>query len=370
MFKWSWPNRVGQRDASRTAFIRSYDAPPNFTFPEKFDLSDNSLLLSESIRTGSSITVLLYWTSEERMRALEPSVLKILGIGNPGTLGQLVQIRTPSMPKWTENPAKLGKVLIGLAALFGAMSAIRDYFSEWFVAPDVVIFTGNTATHNFHAGDPIDLPLVVRNEAQLGHADVHMKSAQLIPGEGGEAVKLGFDISELPQLQAGQQNTDVHIRGSAPGNRTPLRQDFSLTVDGDTKEGFFRRTRKARTPAFAVEVWPDHGYHVDVNKRSDSIALIHIDIWPGLASKSGLHWHFEFTSEVPLETIVPQSGAVLEGSPVRAVSSSKTSGKVSLLTGELEAFHPYAYEVSLVFQRPLTEAEWGYLRSSIKVRFQ
>jgi hypothetical protein len=369
MFKWSWPSRVGQRDASRNAYIRSYDASPDFIFPEKFDLSDNGLLLTESIRTGSGITVLLYWTSEERMHALEPAVLKILGICNPSTLGHLVQIRMPAMPKWTENP---GKWLLTAAALFGAMSVVRDNFTDLFAAPDVVIFTGNTAASNFHTGDPIDLPLVVRNEAQLGHADIHLKSAQLTPDNGGGAVKLGFDISELPGLQAGQQIPDVHIRGLAPGIRTPQPQIFSLTVDADTKEGFFRRTRKAAIRTFTVKVWPDHGYGIQVNKTSDSIARVHIDLWPGLASTSGLHGQFVFNSVVPLENdgIVPLSGTVLEGSPILAGSSSKTLGKVSLQTGTLQAFHGYPYEVSLVFQRPLTKEEWDYLRSSIKVAFE
>jgi hypothetical protein len=179
-------------------------------------------------------------------------------------------------------------------------------------------------------------------------------------------------MSELPQLEAGQQNPDVHIRGSAPGIRTSQPQVFLLNVDADTKEGFFRRTRKAVTRPFALKVWPDHGYDVKIDKTNDFIARVHIDLWPGLASTLGLRGQFTFNSVVPIgaKGIVPHSGTVLDGSPILDTSSSGTLGKVLLQTGTLQAFHGYPYEVSLVFQRPLTKEEWDLLQSSIKVAFE
>jgi hypothetical protein len=88
--------RSAQRAPCQTAFVKRYEASLDFTFPEKFDLSRHNLLLLESIRSGKDTAVLLYWTSEERSRALEPVVEKALGISCAQVIGEVVQVLTPN----------------------------------------------------------------------------------------------------------------------------------------------------------------------------------------------------------------------------------------------------------------------------------
>ena len=99
-----WTIRSAQRESCQTAYVKKYEASPDFTFPEEFDLSIHNLLLSESIRNLT--TVFLYWTSEARSQSQEPVVGKILGLRNGRVVGEVVQVLTPSRPKWAENPVK------------------------------------------------------------------------------------------------------------------------------------------------------------------------------------------------------------------------------------------------------------------------
>jgi hypothetical protein len=82
-----------------------------------------------------------------------------------------VEVLAPSLPKWTENPVRWGRWLVSAAALFGAMSIIQAHFTELFAPPNVIIFAGNAAPANIHTTDPVDIPIVVRNQARLGQDD-------------------------------------------------------------------------------------------------------------------------------------------------------------------------------------------------------
>jgi hypothetical protein len=194
-----WTIRSKQRESCQTAYVKQYEASSDFTFPEEFDLSAHNILLSESIRTGSATTVLLYWISKARSQAQEPVVAKILGLRNGQVVGEVIQVLAPRMPKWTENPVKWGNWIVGAAALFGALTVIRDNFTELFARPNVVIFAANSAVKNFHVGDPLDIPLVVRNQARLGQVEVSLTDVHLQPSDGvGSPNTLKFDTSQVP----------------------------------------------------------------------------------------------------------------------------------------------------------------------------
>ena len=363
--------RSEHRLPSQSAFVKRYEAPPDFTFPENFDLAKHNLLLLESIRCGRQVAVLLYWASEERARALEPVVEKALGVSDAEVIGQVVQVLTPTMPKWTENPVKWGKWLVSVAALVGALSIIRDYFTELFGWPNVVIFAGNSAAANFHAGDPLDIPLVVRNEARLGQASVHLDAVRLNPMEGpGSPDTLHTDIAEVPQLQAGQ-NAEVRITGISPTPHDPRPQRYALEVQAKAKEGFFWRARKVSYRQVIITFWPDRSTEIQVVQTSPSTARVEITLKPGLASNAGLRGQLTFTSVAPPEAngIALMSGAVATEAPIIAANPTGIVAKVQFQTSSLQPFRRYSYRVSIAFRRPLTNLEWTSLRSSMKVTF-
>jgi hypothetical protein len=363
--------RSAQRAPCQTAFVKRYEASLDFTFPEKFDLSRHNLLLLESIRSGKDTSVLLYWTSEERSRALEPVVEKALGISCAQVIGEVVEVLTPTMPKWTENPIKWGKWLVSASALFGAFSVIRDHFTELFAPPDVIIFAGNSAATNFHTGEPLDIPLVVRNEARLGQADVHLDDVRLEPMDAKvSASTLEFNISEVPQLQAGQNNVDVHITGKSPTLHDPQPQRYALKVEGSAKEGFFLPTRKATSRPFIVTFWPDRSTEVQVVQIHPNVARVVVTLQSGM-SAAGLRGQVTFVSAIPPAAggIVLMAGATALGAPIVVSDKDGSYAKVQFQTSSLQAFTRYSYGISIGFGRPLTELEWQSLRSSVTVTF-
>lgn len=364
--------RTAQRDAARTAFVKRYHAPPEFSFPKDFDLSRHDLLLCESIHVGTETAVLLYWVSAERAAVMEPTVLRALQLAKPEALGQVTGVRTPQMPRFFENA---GKVAVLITSLFGVLSAFRDNFTEYFAAPDVVIFAGNPAPANLHAGDPIDIPIVVRNQARVGQADVHMLSAQLAPapGSSGNLAKpasLNFDIDQVTQVQAGQ-NANVHLKGASPTLLDAHPTIFLLDVDASASEGSFRCRRKASYHPFPITLWPDRYSETQVVQMDPAAAGINVVLGVGAASPSGLNVQILFTSpaEVAPGDIVLMHGVRATSGPLVVPGPTGFLAKVEFQTGPLQPFHKYSYAVSIAFTRPLTEVEWNALRSSLRVRF-
>jgi hypothetical protein len=365
--------RTVQRDSCRTAYVTSYEAPQDFTFPEEFDLPSHDLLFTESIRSQQQTLVFLYWVSEERARAQEPVVEKALGINNAKVVGQVVQVLAPKMPKWTENPIKWGKWVVSAAALFGAMTVVRDNFTELFGSPDVVIFASNSAAADFHAGDQLDIPLVVRNQSRLGQADVHLESARLTPLDPtATSSTLQFNISEVPQLQAGQ-NAEVHMTGTSPFLHNSQPQKFRLDVSARAKEGLFWFTRNADYHAFTVTSWPDRSTEIRLERISPAIARVQITLRSGVPVGAGLRGQLTFSSAVPPEedgiVLMEKQGVTSMGGPIVATGPTGSIAKVQFQTGPLQSFRRYSYAVSISFGRSLTEAEWNSLRSSLEVTF-
>jgi hypothetical protein len=362
--------RSAQRGPSQTAYVKRYEASADFIFPDDFDLSDHNLLLAESIRSEEHTVVFLYWTSEARARAQEPVVQKALDLSNVQIVGEVVQVKTPEMPKWTENPKKWGQWLLSIAALFGAFSVIRDHFTGLLAVPDVVLFAGNAAPTNFHAGDPMNIPLEIHNQARLGQADVHLTTAQLRSlDEITSADRLQIDITQLP-VEAGQ-TAEVHITGTLPRPRDSRLHRYAVDVKGGAKEGFIIPRMEAAYRPFVITLWPDSSSEAHVVSISPSIARVEIKLSPGVAFTSGLRGQLTFASMVPPETdgIVLMPGATPIEKPIVGKGPTTYEGKLTLQTGPLQPFRGYSYAVSIAFQRPLTDLEWSSFRSSVKVFF-
>jgi hypothetical protein len=363
--------RTAQRGPCQTAYVKRYRAPSNFTFPENFDLLHHNLLLSESIRGEQHTAILLYWISEERARAQEPVVEKALGLSHAESVGEVIEVLTPITPKWIENPVKWGKWVISAAALIGAMSILQDHFTELFASPDVVVFAGNTATGNVHIGDPLDIPMVIRNQSPLGQADVRLQDVRLLSMDTkASAHELGFDISQIPQLQAGQ-NADVHIIGVSPSSHITKPTSFLLEVQAAGKEGFFRRWRQAVSRPVKVTFWPDRSFETRIVQISPSVASIEITLHVGVAVANGLRGQLTFASAVPPETggIVLMPNATTTGAPIVITVPTGSLAKLQFQTSALQPFHSYTYAISVAFQRDLTQQEWSSLGSSTKAIF-
>jgi hypothetical protein len=360
--------RTKQRESCRTAFVKQYDVPIDYSFPGDFDLSKNSILFAESIRGTHNSFLFLYWSSAERALALEPKVEKDLGTTNGRVVGYIVQILTPQKPKWLESPAKWGQWLVTVAAIFGALSVIQDHFTDLFGRPHVVIFASDKATRNFHAGDLTDFPIEFRNQATFGHVDVHIDKVQFRPSErSAPSVPVQFSVSDLPQIQAGQCS-EIHLSGSPAGVRDSKLQHYILAIQATAKEGTFWPSAKVDSIPFEVTLWPDRMDEFQVTRVAPNVVRVEIKVGSGIALDKGLRGQLTQTS-----TAAPESGGIIltgatsGGDPIVAASPSEFSVKVQFQTPQLQPFRPTSVTVTLAFQGPLTETQWNQLQASTKV---
>lgn len=370
----NWTIGGSQRQECRAAYVKRYEAGPEFTFPKDFDPSRYNLLLCESMRTGEHTTVFLYWMSEERACAQEPLVKKILGITSTEAIGPIVEVLTPRMPKFIESPSRWGKWLLSAAALFGAISVIRDHFTELFYPPNVVIFASNPAVSNYRFGDPVDVPMTVRNVAPLGQANVHLRTVRLKPVAGsGNAQSLQSDITDLPQLQPGQ-NAEVHVSGPSPreNNNGSEPEQYALELDADAKEGVFLPKRRATYRPFVISFWPDQTWSAEFDEMSPRVAQIKITLRSGINNANGLHGQITFKSAVAPDPngfgLPPGTKAI--GSPIIASDLASSIAKIEFQTQPLQSFHSYRYLFSVAFEHELTVAELKSLESSVRVEFE
>lgn len=363
--------RTAERETCKTAYLKRYEGPLNFSFPEDFDLSRYDLLLAESVHAATHTSVLLYWQCEERCRANEAMVEKRLGISNPQIIGDVIQVVAPRKPKWAERPETWGKWLLSAAALFGALSVIRDNFTEFFETPDVIVFVPDSTSLNYHAGDPLDIPLKVRNQARGGKAEVEISSVSLKPlDEPAPPTALQPDISRIIQLQA-NQNADVHLSGTAPEVSNKAPQRYAVEIQADAKEGYFVPKKPVAYRPFTITAWPDRSWKIQVSKSAPNVAKVVIVVSSAVSVAKGLRGHLIFTPKGGLQTqtIIPISGFTSTDQPIILNDGNVSEAKIEFVTASLEPFRRYSYSIALVFTRPLTPQEWNSLQSWIEVNF-
>lgn len=361
--------RAKRTATQQAAFVKRYDVANDFSFPAGFDLSKHSILGAESVRAASSTALFLYWSSAERARALEPKVIKDLGLSNASEVGDVVEIVTPKKPKLLENSAKWGQWLITAAAIFGALSAIQDHFTELFGRPHVVIFAGEKAPANIHFGDPIDLPIEFRNQARLGHVDVHIETVKFKSADPvAPAVLIQSPVSDLPQIQAGQ-NSEIHLLSMSPSVASSKPQHYTLSLEATAKGGYFWPRANVTSLPFDTTLWPDRIDEFQPRRVGPNAIQIDITVGSGIGMDKGLRGQLTFVS-----TAIPQAGGiVLTGgantseNPIIVTSSSGSSAKLQFQTGSLQAFRRVSITVTVLFQAQLTEAQWNELKSSVKV---
>jgi hypothetical protein len=352
----------------RSGYLKQYQGPADFKFPDKFDLSSFDLLLTESIRRGQNTTVLLYWRSAERCRANEPLVQKELGIHCPEVVGEVVQVCTPEEPKWIANPKKWGAWLLSAAALFGALSVLRDNFTEWFGTPDVIGFVADSVPPNIHSGDPLDIAFRVRNQARDGKAQVTIHSVTLKSADGREHTDLQADVVQITQLQAGQ-NADVHLTGVSPSVASPKR--YVIEIDAEAGAGRLMGNQKVQYRPFTMICWPDRAWDFQVFQTGPAVARVVVTLNAGVAVGTGLNGQLIVQSPVPLEPngIISMSGTGSADPPVIDNSRTPSVGTIRFRTDAIQTFHRHSYSIALAFKRPLTQHEWESLPSWIKVVF-
>src|ERR1700680_1189181 len=101
-----------------------------FSFPPDFSISEYRGLLScqaAKDTLGSKVKIIVYWRDEDHFRAHGGRLNDKLVLGAPDSAGPVIDVRQQRESFLKRH--SLAAEVIGIAALFGALSGIRDYYS-------------------------------------------------------------------------------------------------------------------------------------------------------------------------------------------------------------------------------------------------
>jgi hypothetical protein len=361
--------RVEERKSCQTAFVTRFEAPIGFSFPKEFDLAASSLLFAEAIREDGVTSVYLYWTSADRAGALGAKVAASLGLTGGKSLGEIIEIATPQKPSWRETPARWGQWLITAGAIFGALSVVQDHFTDFLGRPHVSIFANDKTPANLHAGDLIDFAVIARNEARLGHADVHVDSAKFTPSDAtAPGLTAHAVVPDLSQLQPAQDSA-IHLSGPAPVLSGFKTKAYQVEVTGNATQGIVWGGLPVKSLPFTVVLWPDRIKAVSLRRLNAQVAEADLTIGSGVDCSKGIHGRLGFVPPVPLRTtgavLLPPATAL--GTPPAGAGQVAGPKQVEFQTPPSVAFKPIQVRIVLNFQNDLTEPQWNSLQSSAEV---
>lgn len=344
--------------------------PSSFLLPETFDPGKHSILLCESIRSGADLFLNIYWKSEERQKAHLAAVQQVLKISDSMVVGPVVQIVLPRQVAFLRDPSRWGQALLTLAALFGALTAVRDYFADLFIKPDVFVYP-TAATDDIRAGASIDLPLSLRNQAQLGQVHIDLQQAELQPVLGTlPVVRLKLDFTAIPQLGSGQ-SLDMHARGTAPSLPLNLHspQTYRLTFEASAKEGWFRARQQVVASPRLFQLWPERSFETINHLMGANALQTDLAVYAGRDFPTGLQGEFIVQSPIQPgkgDILITQGGQAL-GPPLTVSQGGVYTSKLEFRTEPLQRFQRVLVPISIGFERQLTPAEWSAVQSSIRV---
>ena len=171
--------------------------------------------------------------------------------------GVIIDVLHPREPVWRRYP--VGSYVLAIAALFGALTAIRDYFGVLFAEPSVGFSYLSPGRLDVVEGAPISVSLAAVSEIRLGQSQAKIESAVMQPEPGvvgAQTLVLEANPQVLSGLAPGQTQT-ISIDGTAP-TLVELRRPaiYKISVEATVRAGIFRFPSHKSVVTRTVWVWP------------------------------------------------------------------------------------------------------------------
>lgn len=234
-----------------------FTAGPGFSFPENFSIANYpGLLFCHTSANIMDTKVIACWRHPNQFRAYERRFKQDLALSVTNWTGAVVQVCKPAEALWKRH--SLAASILGIAALFGALSAIRDYFTVLFGAPYAgLAYTENRRIDVVERGS-IAVPFTVLSEVRFAPMKVTFDSASIRPKASGSGQKLAFDNTVLSSLSPGQ-SAIVKLYGVAPEHsKTNYSPDvYDIHAVATAQAGIFRARRSVEPPSRELWVWPE-----------------------------------------------------------------------------------------------------------------
>ena len=356
------------RKAQDTAipYTSCFECVPAFDLL-KFEAGDYPGLISaEVVRSSTRCHTILCWRDRSWADTYEQQFRRSFGLGPPLWSGQVARVALPEKPllQRVSLYKAIGAFLVGAAAVFGGLTAIRDYFGDIFGAPSVAMDIASSSSLDYASGAQMQTPVKFWNLAGSGRATIRLEKAELRPESGsGPRAALSFDRVAVPQLAPGQEGSAI-AWGAAPtltGHNPPAA--YTLKVAAAATEGWVRGPQ-ALNARRLVRVWADRAWKVRIDSGK-AAARIGIMLYPGKDFGDGVKGQV-YLGWCPLTPDVVHVDCCAGQTPTR----SGNSARLVFQTGALKQFREMPFVVAVVFERALTAEEWRRFESNVSVYFE
>lgn len=352
------------------AVMLTYSCGLTFQFPDSFKAKRfPGLIFCGIIRNSSSTRVQCCWKSQSFCNVYEPLLRTQLSLAEPTWAGAVAQFETPQSPWWKRHSVSLGKSLLGLAALFGALSAIRDHFADLLAPPYVSAYISDSASVDYSEGSRFTLPVKIENLGRFGRANVTLSGASLrLKRDRSVAVPLQFDTQGAPQLAPGQ-TVEAHLLGETPTQEPGVvPQDYEVDLSVRATGGIFLGSQPVLFQTRTFKVWPNLAWKttLHISPRSQQLAYLQVAIYSGRSLPSGARGF------VLLHLPEKPESLGIRGEKVSHPINDPVKGsyKLEFTTSALQQFQIRTEEVFIAFTRNLTEAEWDAILSNARVKLE
>jgi hypothetical protein len=354
------------------AVMFTYSCGLTFQFPDDFKANKfPGLVFCGVIRNSESSQVQSCWKNRSCCDTYEPLFRAELSLSEPNWAGAVAQFETPQRPWWRRHSISLGKFLLGLAALFGALSAVRDHFADLLAPPDVALYIAESAPVEYAAGSRLALPVKILNLERFGRATVNLNGALLrLKANPSVTVPLQFDTPGVPQLAPGQA-VEAHLLGEAPTVQPGVDpQDYELELTVRATGGLFLGSRLVPFKKRTFKVWSSLAWKVtlQVPTQNQQVAYVDVAIYPGRPFSGARGYVLLHLPEAP-ERVELVCCAISSRNINNSVKGHYAS-KLEFNTSALQPLQPTTEHVVVAFKRNLTKAEWAEVLNSIKVRVE
>jgi hypothetical protein len=349
-------------------------ADPGLSFPDGFLVSDYKGLLSCHIVKGEGKDQLVnYWIDEDHYKAsgdILRNKLK-LSLPSPPYSGKVIEVKCPRGSLWKRYP--IGTTILTIAAVFGALSAIRDYFGVLFAAPQVELSYSALGKLDVIENTQISVPLTAVSEVRFAPTQISIDSVALQPTNEGQSVSLGADPQVLPSLVPGQSQS-IKIEGTAPKVTDPQRSGnygspkiYDLSVKATANAGIFRFARHTPVAALTVWVWPltPKTAIVSMPNRTSNACEMDGNVYISEPGPSGTTAKVEVVltnrTREPVPTMIVSPPPGVDSPSVLTPSGSNRMQKAEFRIPAPGRFQTYPYKVFLEFPKKVTDhdcQEW------------
>lgn len=367
--KWA-STRLGEDDP-RIPHFSVFSAREGFSFPKDFSVSDfKGLLFCHVSKEGTSEKVIAYWVDEQHYKAHSDIFKRKLSIYGPDLAGATIETRRPHDPFWRRY--KVGTWILAMAALLGALSALRDYSAVLFAAPDVVLTQPDSGRLDIVEGTAFAASVSASSEVRITPSKVSFASALVKPRIQGSAFGLRIE-PDVVRLPAGQTIT-VRMFGTAPehskGQGAPDVYDLEIKADAIT--GIFRHRPIHTTRELWVWTAKDRigmaRWQASTSGKQECKLVG--TLYSAAARPQGIPVEIRLSNKLGEVTAVyVWAPSAPIGPPLTVNDEGITTRKFEFQTAPLEGFSQYQLQVMLQMSEPVTSEVCSRQAGNVKVSF-